>query len=331
MYSYSVLSFSPTSRGGILIGQKVLVNISEKFSVKVQCVNTGDNRPHTQVVGKEINMPWEWNEPASPLTNDVHADQLWFGMTCLWLSPGSFLLQTPELKTSPEQVFCHGNMWLIFEPSLLLCISIIAPINLRIHTEYIPTKIVALWHDIWLLKKRIFLPIDPFHKTSYWTKACIPACITCSVTSFYFPCVYELIDLGFITKVLSICVTVLGVCVCVCAGSHVNRNLLKNHKNPKRSWLHRVNITCVPSPSVNHRVPISPNGPRSSPAALCWDLHHHPTLCSGGGGLPCLQVRAHTHYLNTFVVVGRVLQMYNDFKSGRKRVWVLIAVFRTPI
>lgn len=82
----------------------------------------------------------------------------------------------------------------------------------------------------------------------------------------------------------------------------------------------RANITCVPSPSVNHRVPISPNGPRSSPAALCWDLHHHPTLCSGGGGLPCLQVRAHTHHLNTFVVVGGVLKMYTDFKSGRKRV-----------
>lgn len=54
-------------------------------------------------------------------------------------------------------------------------------------------------------------------------------------------------------------------------------------------------ITCIPFPSVNSRVPISPNSPCHSPAAVPWDVHHHTTVCSGGGRLPCLQVRTHTH------------------------------------
>ena len=152
---------------------------------------TAHTHTHTQVVGKEINMPWEWNGPASPPTNNVHSDQLRFGVTCLWL-------QKPELKMRPELCFVTETCDWPFELSLWLYIGITAPVNLRIHAEYITTKIVALLRDIWLFK-RIFLPIDQLHRTSNRTEACTPTCITCSVTSFYFPGVYELIDLGFIT------------------------------------------------------------------------------------------------------------------------------------
>ena len=220
-------------------------------------------------------MPWEWNGPASPPTNNVHSDQLRFGVTCLWL-------QKPELKMRPELCFVTETCDWPFELSLWLYIGITAPVNLRIHAEYITTKIVALLRDIWLFK-RIFLPIDQLHRTSNRTEACTPTCITCSVTSFYF-----LVFMNLLTWVLLLkCSLAVSQCwVCV----HVSLVQIK-----KRSWSHHVNITCVPPPSVNHRVPISPDGPRCSPAALCWDLHHHPALCSGGGGLPCLQVRAHTH------------------------------------
>lgn len=46
-------------------------------------------------------------------------------------------------------------------------------------------------------------------------------------------------------------------------------------------------IQFVSPPSV----PVSPNGPCCFPAALRWDLRHHPALGSGGGRLSCVQVR----------------------------------------